>query len=81
MDELLDIERGIEMCPFCGRMGFVFRNRLWSGSHGYHGNYEYFAGCVNKKCKIRPRTRGVDDIYRSSEEAINMVIKDWNERM
>lgn len=78
--EILIIDKELEKCPFCGKTGFAYRKPLWNGSHGYHGNYEYFVGCLNLKCKIRPKTCGIDDIYRCPDEAIEMAVQDWNER-
>lgn len=78
--EIVITDKKIKECPFCKKPGYVFKEQLWNGSHGYHGCYDYYTGCLNQDCRIKPKTRGVDDIYRSSDEAIDMVINDWNER-
>lgn len=68
-------------CPFCHNMPVLVKNPLWSDSHGYHGNYEYYVACKNEKCKINPRTKSYNDIYDMSEkECIEKVIEDWNTR-
>lgn len=68
-------------CPFCHSLPSVTKNPLWHGSHGYHGNFEYFIGCCNDMCKIKPATRKYDDIYDMTEQdCIDRAIADWNER-
>lgn len=70
----------LQECPFCHEPGFLFKEELWNGSHGYHGNYDYYVGCDNDKCYVRPKTKAIDDIYRDSELAIQESIKRWNNR-
>lgn len=80
MQEIIATNRKLEDCPFCGKPGYLFKDPLWSSGHGYYGNYMYNVGCLNPKCNIKPKTYGIDDIYRSPGEAIDMAIRDWNER-
>lgn len=68
-------------CPFCHDVPIVAKDPLWHGSHGYHGNYEYYVACKNGKCKVQPRTKSYTDIYEMTEqECIDKSIKDWNNR-
>ena len=80
MQEIIATNQKLKDCPFCGGQGYLFRVPLWNGSHGYYGNYDYHVGCMNPGCGVKPWSRGVDDIYHSSDEAINTTIKYWNER-
>lgn len=71
----------IKECPFCHDIPILNKDPLWNGSHGYHGNYEYYVGCRNGRCKINPRTKSYNDIYDMKEqECIEKVIEDWNIR-
>lgn len=70
----------LKECPFCHEPGFLFKEELWSGSRGYHGNYEYYVACDNENCYVRPKTVSIDDIYRETETAKQEAIRRWNER-
>ena len=71
----------LKECPWCHDMPVLAKDPLWSGSHGYHGNYEYYVACNNGNCKIKPCTKSYDNIYDMSEqECINKAIDDWNTR-
>lgn len=80
MAEILISHTALSECPFCHKPGFLFRNPLWQDGQGYYGNYEYFIGCDNDECEVRPRTRAANDIYGDKEEAIQKVIGKWNSR-
>ena len=68
-------------CPWCHQIPAVEEVPLWHGSHGYHGNYEYYVGCKNERCKVRPRTTAYNDIYHGDKQkCIDACIKDWNDR-
>lgn len=66
-------------CPFCGSEVFLEKKPLWSGSHGYHGCYEFEISC--KKCGCRRRLDKNDTIYRSGEEAMKNAVDAWNQRV
>lgn len=70
----------LKECPFCHEPGFLFKEELWYGSHGCHGNYEYYVACDNENCCVRPKTVPIDDIYRDAESAKQEAIRRWNER-
>lgn len=70
----------LKECPFCHTPAFLFKEELWHGSRGYPGHYDYYVGCCNDECNIKPETKRIDDIYRDSELAIQESIKRWNER-
>lgn len=75
------IKEILKECPFCHLMPSVIKNPLWHESHGYHGKFEYYVGCQNDTCKIKPETRRYDDIYKMTEQdCIDRAITDWNER-
>lgn len=68
-------------CSFCHDMPILVKDPLWNRSHGYHGKYEYYVACKNKRCKINPKTKSYNDIYDMSEqECIKKAIEDWNKR-
>lgn len=68
-------------CPFCHSMPAVESKPLWSGTHGYHGHYEYYVRCDNDKCKIQPKTIAYNDIYdMTGQDCIDKAIEDWNSR-
>ena len=68
-------------CPFCHGEATIVKDKLWNGSHGYIGNYEYYIACKNEDCFIKPKTKSRDDIYgKSEEECLNNVIRMWNKR-
>ena len=72
----------LEPCPFCGSGVFLEKIPLWHDSHGYYGNYEYVIQCPNTtECGCKLNYHGNDDIYRTPEEAIKMVIEQWNHRV
>ena len=71
----------LKPCPFCGSGVFLEKTPLWHGSHGYHEKYEYTICCPNtEECGCKLNYHGNDDIYRTSEKAIENVIKQWNQR-
>ena len=80
MAEILNPHTVLSECPFCHEPGFLFRDPLWSDGHGYYGNYEYFVGCDNDECNVKPKTRATNDIYGKKEKAIQEVIRKWNSR-
>lgn len=53
---------------------------VWNNGHGYYGNCEYYVGCNNNKCVVRPKTRSLNDVYDNKEEVIQKSIKRWNSR-
>ena len=88
MVEKIYSKRELKICPFCGQGARLFRRSLWNTAtvngrvitHGYRDHYEYYVQCDNVLCYIKPSTKTQDDIYRPADEAINMVINDWNYR-
>ena len=80
--------RGFKLCPWCGSHASLIKDKLWQEhsyngqtiTHGYVGNYEYYIRCDNDDCwAVAPNGR-IDDIYRSSEEAIRMAKEAWQRR-
>lgn len=68
----------IKTCPWCNGSGILREDPLWHNGHGYIGNYNHYVQC--SQCgAISPHGK-VDDIYRSTDEAIALAIKWWNER-
>ena len=80
MAEIINPLTTLVECPFCHKPGFLFRDPLWRDGHGYYGNYEYFVGCDNDECNVKPKTRVTNDIYGKKEEAIQEAIRKWNSR-
>lgn len=80
MAEIINPHTTLEKCPFCHKPGILFREQLWNNGYGYYGNYEYYVGCDNDECDVRPKTRATNDVYGDKEEAINKSIKRWNSR-
>lgn len=80
MSETLNSPIKLKKCPFCRGQAYLFRKTFKNRTYGYYGNYEYYVGCNNHRCKVKPRTKEVDDIYDDKDIAIKTVIKFWNER-
>lgn len=72
------ISKELKPCPFCGADAEFETIPLWHGSRGYHGCYEFKIRC--KKCGAQPNYPQNDTVYRSTNEAIENVIKAWNRR-
>ena len=68
----------LKQCPFCKGRGVLFKEPLRSS--GYYGNSKYSVGCNNQRCKVKPRTKELDDVFDDKDIVIKMVIGYWNER-
>lgn len=67
-------------CPWCHTKPFLEKTEMWSGTHGYHGCYDFSVKCKNPNCKMKPSTPSFNTIYQSEEEAIAKANNVWNER-
>jgi len=76
--EVVEVNKSIDICPFCKQPAKLFRNRLWWKEYGYEGCYSYHVGCDNPYCSMKPSTKSQDDIYTDTDVVINSVINDWN---
>ena len=77
MYEIMKNIPALKTCPFCKGPGLILKSSIMPG---YPENNQYQAGCFNKDCKIQPRTRKWDDIYRTADKAINNAAENWNYR-
>ena len=73
-----NLKESLKPCPVCNNSVRMNMTALWHDTHGYHGKYSYelkcpTCGCTWNGCKS-------DDIYKSSQEAIDFVTHNWNNR-
>lgn len=72
----------LEPCPFCGNKDIHLRKEpVWEGNPHYDGKFVYdihcdICGCTNTSCRLDDLT---GDFF--GENAEEMVIKSWNERV
>lgn len=70
----------LKPCPICGEHPELKKESMSRpGGHGYPGHYEYLYRCGY--CKLLDSGAWVNDIYDSSENAINRAKKSWNDRV
>lgn len=68
-------------CPFCGAEAELVKDKLWHGSHGYYGCYNFYIKCSYEFCGVSPQTRGCDNIYEKDEKKIiEKIVGVWNFR-
>ena len=69
----------VKACPVCGEHPRLNRESLSRpGGHGYPGHYTYGYEC--DFCRLL-RGKETDDIYSSSDEAVNRAKTYWNEEV
>lgn len=81
-NELISIEMPpIKKCPWCGSQGHLTFDSLEKpNGRGYPGNYLFYIKCTNDLCGAIAPYGKVDDIYRSTQEAVDKAVKIWNAR-
>lgn len=68
-------EEKMKPCPWCGNSGMV----VFEPIRGYNGNHFYYVKCF--KCEATaPKEYKFNDIYQTSEQAVEKAIKAWNKR-
>ena len=67
----------IKPCPFCGGKG-ILRATPIGGENGLHVPFRYYVFC--ESCDVM-RPRYYDDETYTTEEAKNLAISNWNERI
>ena len=71
----------IKECPWCGSAGIYQFHDLDKGNgRGYPGYYAIEIKCSNPRCEAKAPYGIFDDIYRSTQEAINKAAEAWNKR-
>lgn len=69
----------IKKCPWCGSSASLVSIDLGGPrGTGYPGCYEYVVRCIS--CRAEAPNGRIDDIYRSSEQAKQQAIEEWNRR-
>lgn len=76
MPERIKTKHKLKECPWCKQIPKLVKSDIY----GYDGHYHYRVSCVNQFCNIQPHTIKVDDVYRSCEKAIDIVVEHWNDR-
>ena len=71
----------LKTCPWCGHDGVLKCDSLGKpNGRGYPGHFLFYVECSNDVCSAIAPYGKVDDLYRSTKEAITKAVKIWNTR-
>ena len=78
--EIIEI-KSIKTCPWCGCIAVLKTEDLGKpNGRGYPGHTLVYVQCANSKCRATAPNGKIDDIHRSTREAIDQAVKIWNTR-